>query len=68
MSKIKITQIFSNGDDCAAEYLDDKGRVWYQEYVAGHNSPDFGVPVRGHYVWRQIDLPEDPDSVGEAEL
>ena len=60
MSKVKIIQIAvaASDTDTWSEYLDDKGRVWYQTSVyQGKN--DSGAPLY-NYEWRQIDLPEEP--------
>lgn len=63
MSKIKVVQIVDHGDDYPVEYLDDKGRVWQQEYVKEQIDPDFDVPFVAHYEWRQLDLPEEPEEL-----
>lgn len=60
MSKVKLVQIANVGDEYPTEYLDNEGRLWFREYVKEDTDPNFGVPVRGHYEWRQIELPEEP--------
>jgi hypothetical protein len=55
MAKVKIVQIaISSHEDYPNEYLDDKGRIWFQKYVR-----DTGV-VPGHYEWEQLKLPDEP--------
>lgn len=58
MSRIKVTQIalVSQDGDTYAEYLDDKGRVWYQ--VSVRKTVD-GRTFHSHYEWKQLDLPEE---------
>jgi hypothetical protein len=63
--KVKIVQVaIASGDDYSdLYYLDDKGRVWFDN---GHSEKD-GTDDEGkdYYKWvsnwEQIDLPEDPD-------
>jgi hypothetical protein len=62
MSKIKVVQIVDHGEEWPVEYLDDKGRVWYQKYIKEQMNPQFSVPERAHYEWRQLELPEEPES------
>lgn len=45
MSRIKVIQIAGSSDGEHNEYLDDKGRVWYQ---AGG-------------IWYQVEFPEVPN-------
>lgn len=68
MSKIKVIQIAiaaSTDDTWYAQYLDDKGRVWYNatqyQSVTG---PDGRVmeAATGRHEWTQLDLPEEPES------
>ena len=55
MAKVKIVQIaLTDGEQgLYGEYLDDKGRIWYQ-----HSQRDDG----NEWIteWRQVDLPEEP--------
>lgn len=57
MTKIKIVQIVSIGDDFPNYYLDDKGRVWFQEVKKYGEYP--AIP---EYVttWKQLGLPDEP--------
>lgn len=61
MAKIKVVQIVNHGDEYSPDYIDDKGRVWFQQYVKDQESPKFGGPIQGHYEWRQLSLPEEPE-------
>ncbi len=63
MTKIKVVQIALAGNTenaDSAEYLDDKGRVWYltsrREKVVGGYDSDYT------YIneWKQVDLPDEP--------
>ena len=62
MSKIKIVQIVSVGDDYPTEYLDDKGRVWHQQYIKDAELPEFGSPTFGYYEWVKVELPDEPEA------
>lgn len=61
--KIKVIQIAMGGgeDDAYAEYLDDKGRVWYQ---GGHweegTNPHRTDGRTWVTEWMQVELPEEP--------
>ena len=65
--KVKIVQIAKgynpDGDD-TTEYLDDKGRIWYQvcHWEEGAVAVDQGVEHTREYVteWLQLELPEEP--------
>ena len=58
--KIRIVQlaITSVGNEEVAQYLDDKGRVWYEgghwETLAGEADRTW-IPK-----WYQLDLPDEP--------
>jgi folate-binding Fe-S cluster repair protein YgfZ len=61
MSKVKIVQIAltsaadgAGGADIYGEYLDDKGRVWYQARVKDEPTDAF------YLQWRQLELPDEP--------
>lgn len=68
--KIKVIQIsvgYDNEGNDLSEYLDDKGRVWYQ---SGHTEqyqytpPEGGKSqTRSRWVteWKQLDLPDEPE-------
>lgn len=61
MSKVKIVQIaLSESEDTSrAEYLDDKGRVWYD---GGRVVIDDAHPStrRWQSEWKQLELPDEP--------
>lgn len=67
MAAIKVVQIALamgkdiDGAEERAEYLDDKGRVWYQEskliYPAGSTSR---ADAHWESEWKQLELPEEP--------
>lgn len=63
MSKIKVVQIAltSNDTDSHSEYLDDKGRVWFQTQVFKGNIA--GVS-QYEWEWKQLELPEEPTIEG----
>lgn len=73
MTKIKVVQIAMAGAGDGAgstewdfHYLDDKGRVWYD---GGHiekydKKSDNSYKTRWITEWKQIDLPNDPESEG----
>lgn len=70
MSKIKIVQIsVSSHEDIVNEYLDDKGRVWYQTavFTEAHDKSDGTRMGRqfSHYEWKQVELPNEPESAGD---
>ena len=61
MTKVKIVQIAYMGEDNATEYLDDKGRVWYE---TGHYEQINQSTSHRRYVndgWKQLDLPDEPE-------
>lgn len=66
MSKVKIVQIAiaaSNDDTWDAQYLDNKGRIWYNaEQFQYITAPDDRVmeATTGRTEWKQIDLPDEP--------
>jgi hypothetical protein len=61
MAKVKIIQIAIAGStdmgcpEYAAEYLDDKGRVWVPSYPNSSTAPP---------AWTQLDLPDEPKDEG----
>lgn len=68
MSAIKVVQIaitmsssLDGSTDQYAEYLDDKGRVWYQEqkwvYPEGSTRRE---DRKLETEWKQVELPEEP--------
>ena len=60
MAKVKIVQIAYKGPDDVTEYVDDKGRVWYE---AGHYEKEPGTAL-SIYVsdgWKQLDMPDEPE-------
>lgn len=64
MSKIKVVQIAYMGDDDPTEYLDDKGRVWYDGGYTEKYDEDaikHSYKTRWVTVWKQIDLPDEPE-------
>lgn len=66
MTKIKVVQIAmaaSTDDTWDAQYVDDLGRVWYQDPVYNEKStidPPGIAKVFSHYEWKQLELPEEP--------
>ena len=43
------------------KYLDDKGRVWFQEF-GGESSPI------GYFEWKQVILPDEPEQPNDSRL
>lgn len=62
MAKVKIVQIAMalSTDEYQAEYLDDKGRVWYQ-WSRQKSDGANGQPYTEYY-WQQLDLPDEPEA------
>jgi hypothetical protein len=53
MAKIKVVQVMP-GDlqvGVGDRLVDDKGRIWYKDWDAEQTE----------YIWKQVELPEDPD-------
>ena len=63
MSKIKIVQVSTacSETETWSEYLDDKGRVWFQVRQAIEGSGVAGVREY-EYVWKQVDFPDEPEN------
>lgn len=61
MNKVKIVQIATalSENESWSEYLDDKGRVWYQSSV--YNRDENGDRVPPFYKWEQVELPDEPE-------
>lgn len=52
--KVKITNICYAGG--YLKYIDDKGRVWFQDFVLNETSRLY------ENVWKMEDLPDEPSS------
>lgn len=64
MSKVRIVQIAYMGDDGRTEYLDNQGRIWYDDgiNVVDHDhSTSTDVRYKWQPKWKQVELPEEPE-------
>lgn len=67
MPKIKVVQIALGKEDGSlyGEYLDDKGRIWYQQALY-NKAKDFRNKTFSHYEWKQLELPDEPEDEEQA--
>lgn len=65
MAKVKIVQIALalSESESNSEYLDDKGRVWYQirQLKPGVDAGKVKTAEDYEIVWVQLDLPDEPE-------